>query len=71
MADPLKATIQRVTQDTTVSATGAVVYLMRVQFMVGDHGPFQITLPADGFTADAARAGMQATADQINALTTS
>lgn len=69
--NPLTPTVQRVTQDTTVTAAGQVQYLMRVQFMVGDHGPFAVTLPAEQFTADKARALMQATAAEINALTTS
>lgn len=39
-----------------------------VQFMVGKHGPFQITLRADEFTTERATQLLNAEADQISRL---
>jgi hypothetical protein len=68
MGAPLIPTVQRVVQDTAIDATGQIKPLMRVQFMVGEHGPFTVSFPQSEFTADKARAAMQAQADQINSL---
>jgi hypothetical protein len=68
MADALQATIQRVTQNSTVDPLGRVVNTVQVQYAVGDHGPFFVTLPANGFSAAAAMAAIQPTVAEINAL---
>ena len=42
---------------------------MRVTFPVGTHGPFDVTVPGDQFTAVAVQAEMQKIADTVNQLT--
>ena len=68
MAEPAKATVQRVTQDAQVDTMGKIQQITRVQFMVGEHGPFQHSIPSAEFTAEKARSAMNATAAEINKL---
>lgn len=63
-----KAVIQRVTQNSTISGTGVSASAYTVQFSIGPHGPFLITVPADKFTTAEVLAETQKVADQINAL---
>jgi len=71
MSNGTSPTVTRVTQDQTLDATGKVVTFMRVIYMVGDHGPFMLSIPAVEFSAAGAQALMQATADEISKLTAS
>jgi hypothetical protein len=65
---PLKATVNRIGQFTTFTANGKLVQTYLVNFSVGDHGPFQIQIPADQFNAENVQKAMQPTVDGINAL---
>lgn len=62
------AIVQRVTQDSTITPSGQLKLIMRVQYMVGDHGPFTMDFPADTFKATDVQAQLQAQAAEINAL---
>jgi len=64
----LQATVLKVYQDSFIDQTGNVQNLTRVQFTVGRHGPFTVSLPSSTFTAAAAQALMQPTVDAVNAL---
>ena len=39
--------------------------VVRVTFKVGTHGPFAVTVPRDGFTADARDAAVTALANEV------
>lgn len=39
-----------------------------VQYMVGDHGPFQLQIPGDQFTSERVRALLDAEAEKIRSL---
>lgn len=65
---PLTAKIIRIQQVSYLDALSKPQANMQVQFNVGDHGPFSVSLPVEGFTADAARSSMQATVDAVNNL---
>jgi hypothetical protein len=68
MSSILKANVTQVTQDSYLDDRGRVLYVTNVKFRVGDHGPFVVTLPREGFTAEAAQKLMQPTVDAINKL---
>lgn len=42
--------ITRQFQDGRFDMSGKVDYYIRVDFMVGSHGPFTVKVPLDGFT---------------------
>jgi hypothetical protein len=62
------ASVQKVTENSIVSPAGEVQRNVQVQYSVGPHGPFFITMPAASFTAAAAKTAMQSRVDEINAL---
>jgi hypothetical protein len=52
------------TEDATF-ADGKTVRTIKVSFKVGDHGPFQVSVPKDGFTADIRDAAITALANEV------
>lgn len=68
MADALKPTIQRVTEESTISNLGEVQRHVQVQYAVGPHGPFFVRVPAAEFSAGKAQEAMKSRVDEINAL---
>ena len=69
MTAPAKPVITQIAPANTIDFQGNVVRQMRVTFTVGTHGPFDVTVPADQFTAVAVQAEMQKIADTVNQLT--
>ena len=67
MVDTLAIKIVRVRDTPTLSPVGGVQRQKSVDYMVGEHGPFTVTLDDDGFTAQKARAAVDAAAKEIKA----
>lgn len=65
---PLEAKVTRVLPTSEVSLAGKVTPQVRVEFSVGPHGPFSVTINQADFTADRVTAEMAKVAATINAL---
>lgn len=63
-------TITRVSEIADTGDRGQIIPSIRVEFKIGDHGPFTVVLPKAGFTGAAAMAKMQEFAAQLAALGT-
>lgn len=50
----MQANITRIVETTDVGDKGQAVASIRIEFKVGEHGPFSVVLPKAGFTAAAA-----------------
>lgn len=61
-------TIQRVTTVPTLGADGALHNMYHVQYMVGEHGPFFLDTPAEGFSAAETRQRVEAAAEELRAF---
>ena len=70
MPDPT-AVVNRVTETTSFTSQGTVTRAYNVQFSVGEHGPFTITVPAEQFNPEKVKAEIAAVAATINSLTAS
>lgn len=55
-------------QYTTLNQRAVPVRVVRIEFMVGESGPFYVETPADGFRADVARAAVDKYAAELEAL---
>lgn len=64
----MKPTLGKITQSTTFDAAGRLQRSYIVSFMVGDHGPFSVTVPQASFTAEGVRKAMQEVADTIDQI---
>lgn len=64
----LEARTTTVEQTMAVSDRGALRKIYRVQFMVGDHGPYYVELPEAEFTPDRVKAEQAKVAATLNAL---
>lgn len=60
--------VKRQTQGTRVGPNGQSIEEYRVEFMVGDHGPFYETFTKDQYTADQVNARLQAVARTVNMI---
>lgn len=60
----------RVIEDSVVDENNRFVPAIQVLFKVGDHGPFSLKLPKEGFTAQKAQEAMNALAMEIGLLPT-
>lgn len=60
--------ITRVIESTDVGDTGKTFQSIRVEFKVGTHGPFTVTVPKADFTAAAVNALIQKFVSQLGAL---
>jgi len=63
-------TIRRQSVQTQLNANGSIQRLIRVDFMVGDDGPFDLSFDAEAFNAETANQKIQEFANQIAALRT-
>jgi len=68
MATNLQATVSRVTTEVRIPVFGPAQRLMRVDYMVGTHGPFTLSIPAEQFTAARVKEEMDKIAATINQL---
>ena len=59
--------ITRVMEVTDLGDNGRAVPHVRLEFTVGPHGPFSITLPKTGYTAAGANAKIQQFVTELNA----
>lgn len=66
---PNGATISRVTEVQTIDNLGRPVAQVRVEFMVGNHGPFYETFAKPDFTAPNVMAKLDQFAQSLNQLT--
>ena len=71
MAEHLTTKIVRIVEDALLSAIGGVTRRYRITYMLGAHGPYSITMDVAGFTAEAARAQIEAAAAPLRALLSS
>ncbi len=56
-----------ITETTETDENNKFVRIRLVRFKVGTHGPFQVKIPADGFTAAKVREVLDAHAAEIKA----
>jgi len=67
MATPLKPTVLRVSEDYHLTRTG-FTRRVRLEYMVGDDGPFSLTLAEEEFTAGRANELMAKRAAELAQL---
>ena len=71
MANNLTTTVVRIVEDALLSAIGGVTRRYRITYMLGSHGPYSITMDVAEFTADKAKAAIEAAAAPLRALLSS
>ena len=64
----LKAQVTRVLDAPVLLPTGGIERRIRVDYTVGPHGPFSLTMPAAQFTAAAVKTEMEKVAAEIRNL---
>lgn len=67
---PPKAVITRITQSSNIGPKGQLTPTYIVQFSVGDHGPFTITVTQDDFKVATVQQRLADFAAAIGTLTT-
>lgn len=60
--------IQRQFEGTESTNAGVAVPVIRIQFTVGDDGPFTLSFPKDAFVGDVALQKLEAAAREIRAV---
>jgi hypothetical protein len=60
--------IIRTSHQNDLSEAGTVQRLVRVDFMIGQDGPFNVSFPEDEFSASAAQVKIEAIAKQLEIL---
>ena len=68
MPEILTPVVTKVAPANTIDSLGQIVRQVQVTVVVGTHGPFNVVIPTDQFTAAKAKEEMQKVADQINQL---
>jgi hypothetical protein len=68
MATNLQPTVSRVTSEVRIPLSGPPLRYFRVDFVVGTHGPFTVSIPAEQFTAARVKEEMDKVAATINQL---
>lgn len=68
MPDDLQTHIVQVREDPLLNRVGGVTARYRISYLIGEHGPYTITMPVEGFTADKAKAEIEKAAAPIRAL---
>jgi hypothetical protein len=68
MSVDVKAQVARVMDASVPLPTGGIERKMRVDYMVGAHGPFTLILPAEQFNATAVKAEMDKMVAEIRKL---
>jgi len=61
----LPITVLRQTHQTQLAPGGTVQRLVRIDFNVGQDGPFNVSIPEDEYSSDALLAKVRAVADEI------
>jgi hypothetical protein len=61
--------ISRIVEEVFPDATGKLARMLRVEFMVGEHGPFTERFPAEMTTGAQIRQKLDQFAQQINIAT--
>jgi hypothetical protein len=64
----MQPTITRVIEINDVGDRGQTIASIRIEFKVGDHGPFSITFPKSGFSAAVANSKIAEFVSQLGAL---
>jgi hypothetical protein len=62
-------TIRKIGEDSRLEGSGQIVRQIRVEYMIGEHGPFTQSFPREGFSAPAARMQLEQFAADLSALT--
>ncbi len=68
MANDLSPKVTRVRQGIILNPDGSATQQVTVDYTIGQHGPFQVTMPKSDFTADKAKAEMQKMANELRGL---
>lgn len=68
MADQITPKVLRVSANPLLNPTGTVTARTTVTYMVGDHGPFTLTLVDTEFSADKVKAAMEQRAVELRKL---
>lgn len=68
MAEELKAQIVRVVENPLLLPTGGIERRIRVDYTVGSHGPFSLTLTAAEFSAARVKQDMDKMVAEIRTL---
>jgi hypothetical protein len=71
MAEDMTTKIVRVREDPLLTAIGGVTRRYRVSYMLGAHGPYTTVMDAVGFTAEKAKAQIEAEAAPLRTLLSS
>lgn len=69
MPEERKAVVTSITQVTQLDNRGNAVPVMRIDYLVGDDGPFSIEVPKSEFTAASVKAKIEEEAEQVRQLT--
>jgi len=64
----MQPTITRVIETTDVDDRGRPIQAVRIEFKLGEHGPFSVTLPKGNFTSAAANQKIQEFAANVQGL---
>ncbi len=70
MPNVLTSQVVRVLQADRLTPVGGVVRQVRVTYMVGTYGPFEVVFPEADFSADAVKKVMDARAAELSKLPT-
>jgi hypothetical protein len=70
MAETLTGQVTRVVEQPRMLLNGNIERDVRVEFTIGPHGPFTLTLPRAEFTADRVKQEMAKLAAEISQLPT-
>jgi hypothetical protein len=65
---PLQVTITRITETVGRAEAGKLIAMMRVEFLVGKHGPFAQEFPRETFNARDARTKLEGFARELEVL---
>jgi len=68
MADQLTPKVLRVRANPQLNPNGTVTARTTVDYMIGDHGPFSLTLTDAEFTAEKVKAAMDQRAAELRKL---
>ena len=71
MDDNFTTKVIRIVEDPLLNPIGGITRRYRITYMLGAHGPYSITMDVAGFTADAAKAAIEAAAAPLRALLSS
>ena len=68
MADQITPKVLRVRASPLLNSTGTVTARTSVDYMIGEHGPFTLTLTDVEFSADKVKAAMEQRAAELRKL---